>query len=44
VPRLPKVPAPDGDGNCVDPLTTYPATRRIPTQPRKRPRRPSGLV
>jgi phospholipase C len=44
VPRLPKVPPPDGDGNCVDPLTTYPTTRRIPTQPRKRPRRPSGPV
>jgi hypothetical protein len=44
VPRLPKVPPPDGDGNCVDRLTTYPTTRRIPTQPRKRPRRPSGPV
>jgi len=44
VPRLPKVPPPDGDGNCVDPLTIYPTTRRIPTQPQKRPRRPSGPV
>jgi phospholipase C len=44
VPRVPKVPPPDGNGNCMDPLTTYPTTRRIPTQPRKRPRRPSGPV
>jgi phospholipase C len=44
LPRLPKVPPPDGDGDCQDPLGTYPVTRRIPMQPRKHPRRPSGPV
>ena len=41
-PRLPPVPAPDGTGNCTDPLTTYPTPRRPPAQPRGRRRRPSG--
>ena len=44
VPRLPAVPPPDGDGSCADPLATYPAVRRTPSQPRRRPRRPSGPV
>jgi phospholipase C len=44
LPHLPRVPPPDGTGNCTDRLATYPATRRVPTQPRRRPRRPSGPV
>jgi phospholipase C len=44
IPRLPGVPPPDGTGDCEDPQATYPRTRRIPFQPRGRPRRPSGPV
>jgi phospholipase C len=44
LPRLPSVPAPDGAGPCTAPLTTYPRPRRPPTQPHRKPRRPSGIV
>jgi phospholipase C len=44
LPRLPAVPPPDGTGDCQDPLATYPRTRRVPSQPRGRARRPSGPV
>jgi len=44
LPKLPTVPAPDGDGNCTDPLASYPTVRRTPSQPHRRPRRPSGPV
>jgi phospholipase C len=44
VPRLPHVPPPDQTGNCQHPLATYPRPHQPPSQPRRRPRRPSGLV
>jgi phospholipase C len=42
LPRLPPVPSPDGTGDCQERLATYPRVHRIPSQPRRRPRRPSG--
>ena len=44
VPRLPHVPRPDDAGNCQHPLATYPRPRHPPSQPRRRPHRPSGVV
>ena len=44
VPRLPHVARPDDAGNCQHPLATYPRPRHPPSQPRRRPHRPSGAA